>query len=514
MSRSRARGRRYDTEPKLNFKKVFAVIIAIVIIVMFVFMIKGIFSKGSGKTNISSLSYFASFQDNKWGVIDSNGNEVITPGYQEMIVIPNHKKDVFLCTYDTNYDSGEYSTKALNSKNEEIFTEYDQVEAISNQDENHQIWYENNVLKVKKDGKYGIINLDGKVIFEPKYDSIKAVPGIENAYQVEVNHLYGIIDSEGNKILEPKYLEIINLGDDNKSGYIVKDENGKYGIVDYSSNPILENKYDSISKVYANDYYVVVQDGIKKLIYKDGTDKLTSGFDDIVEILKSKDSGVIFTKGGKYGIMDMSGNVLISAEYEDLKEAKSGILIAKKDGKYGVIDMQKAEKIAFQYTNITYNDKADIYFADSDEFNTTVYNNNFEAKVTGMLLDCDNDNGYMKIAVGDDIRYYNFKFEEKTDVEVLSSHNLFVSKKDGKYGFVDKDGKVVVDYIYDDATEQNNYGFAGINKDGKWGSIDSKGNVVQEPIYNLKDYLMIDFIGKWHIGKDLNMEYYNQEDKE
>ena len=28
----------------------------------------------------------------------------------------------------------------------------------------------------------------------------------------------------------------------------------------------------------------------------------------------------------------------------------------------------------------------------------------------------------------------------------------------GKYGFVDKNGKVVVDYIYDDATEQNEYG--------------------------------------------------------
>ena len=35
----------------------------------------------------------------------------------------------------------------------------------------------------------------------------------------------------------------------------------------------------------------------------------------------------------------------------------------------------------------------------------------------------------------------------------------------------------------------------------KWGSIDSKGNIVQEPTYNLDDYLLINFIGKWHFGK-------------
>ena len=56
----------------------------------------------------------------------------------------------------------------------------------------------------------------------------------------------------------------------------------------------------------------------------------------------------------------------------------------------------------------------------------------------------------------------------------------------------------------------NDYGFAGIKKDGKWGSIDIKGNVVQEPTYNLDEYLLIDFIGRWHLGQDINMNYYNQ----
>ncbi len=41
-------------------------------------------------------------------------------------------------------------------------------------------------------------------------------------------------------------------------------------------------------------------------------------------------------------------------------------------------------------------------------------------------------------------------------------------------------------------------------------TIDNKGNIIQEPTYDLEDYLKIDFIGRWHLGKDINMNYYNQ----
>jgi len=85
---------------------------------------------------------------------------------------------------------------------------------------------------------------------------------------------------------------------------------------------------------------------------------------------------------------------------------------------------------------------------------------------------------------------------------------LFLSKKDGKYGYTDKAGNVVVDYIYDDATEQNNYGFAAVKKDGKWGAIDEQGKIVAANQYELKNNILIDFIGKWHIAEDVNSYYY------
>ena len=111
-----SRGKRYE-EPKLNIKKVFAVIIAIIVFIMFIFIIKGILGTAKKQEKISSKDYFASYKDNKWGVIDQEGNTIIDPSYQEMIIIPNSKNDIFLCTYDIDYDNGTYKTNALNSKN-------------------------------------------------------------------------------------------------------------------------------------------------------------------------------------------------------------------------------------------------------------------------------------------------------------------------------------------------------------------------------------------------------------
>ena len=505
-----SRGRRYE-EPKLNMKKVFAVILAIVVIIMSVFIIRGIFQKESSRGEISSKTYFAAYKDNKWGVIDENGDTVIEPSYEEMIIVPDNKTDIFLCTYDVNYDTGEYSSKALNSKNQEIFTDYTKIESISNYDENNNLWYEDNVLKVQKDGKWGTINFEGDAVLNTEYDSIEAIPGVENALLIEKDGKYGVADDEGRIILDTNYTEITNLGETNRDGYIVKDDTGLYGIVDSSKKVILQNQYQEIEKVYGNDLYVVTQDGSQKVINSNGEDVLTQGFEQVSAILKTKDQGVIYISNGKYGVMNLAGEVLIEAQYDNLVEVKANVFIATKGGTQGIVDIDNNEKVPFNYQSITYNETGDIYIAEDQNFNSNILNSNFDVQQTGILIEINTTAGYFELRQDDEYKYYNFKFEERDKTEILSSNTLYLDKKDNLYGYVDKDGNVVVEYMYDDATEQNEYGFAAVKKDGKWGAINNKGEVVQEPTYNLDDYLVIDFIGKWHLGKDLNMNYYNQE---
>ena len=58
----------------------------------------------------------------------------------------------------------------INEKGKELFTEYDKVEAIENFDSKQNIWYEENLLRVMKNGKYGVIDYDGnKLIVDQGY---------------------------------------------------------------------------------------------------------------------------------------------------------------------------------------------------------------------------------------------------------------------------------------------------------------------------------------------------------
>ena len=505
---SRIRGRRFEQEPKLNIKKVAAVLIAIAVVIMFVFIIKGILSKGGDSGKITSKNYFVAFKDNKYGVIDSDGFIVIDPSYEEMLVIPNSKKDVFLCTYDVNEDTGEFKTKALNSEGNEVLKGYDLLEVVTNKDKNDNIIIEDDVLRVKKDGKYGLINLDGKVLLNTEYEDITALEGISNCLKTKKDGKFGIANSEGKVILENKYVDITNLGKDDKAGFIVKNDEGKFGAVSYTGTKELEEKYDSVEKIHKSDMFVVIEGTSQKLINKDGTVVLENGFDKITEILQNKDNGVIFEKDGKFGVMKLSGETTIPADYESLKEANNGFFIAKKDGKYGIIDLKNEEVIDYKYARLQYKDAEDIFILEDENANATLLNGDFEEKLKCILIELNEEKGYFKARVGEEYKYYNFKFEEKQAKDVLPSNTLYLSKKDGKYGFVDKEGKVVVDYIYDDAKEQNTCGFAAVKKDGKWGAIDSKGKVALEPTYELQDYFEIDFIGAWHLGHDGNLSYY------
>ena len=101
----------------------------------------------------------------------------------------------------------------------------------------------------------------------------------------------------------------------------------------------------------------------------------------------------------------------------------------------------------------------------------------------------------------------------KPDFEIFPENTLFASEKDGKWGFVDKNNNVKIDYQYDKVTELNELGFAGIKKDGKWGVIDKDGNIILEPTYTIPEqngepY----FIGKYYkVISGYEEEYYTDD---
>ncbi len=504
---NRLSGRRYNTEPKLNLKKVFATIIAIIVIIMIVVSLKKIFTNTNNTKDTSTLvTYIPIFEDDKWGVINSKGVKIISNVYDEMIIIPNKNKDIFICNYDVNYNDETYKTKVLNENSEEILTEYENISAIENTD-GQKVWYEDNLLKYQKNGKYGLIDFEGKIIIEPEYDNIYALEGIEKSIIIEKDGKKGLVNTSLGEIIIPvQYLDISSLTDTYDNGYIVKNENNKLGIISADKKKILEEKYDDIKHITGNDYYVVVDNGITEVIDYTGQVILDKGFDSIEGIDLNN---FIIIKNSNYGVINKDGETLIDANYSNIKYAFSNYYIVQKDSKYGIIDVQNNILIDNKYENITYIKEADLFEAEREDYKTDIIDRNFNVILENVIVsELNIENGYMRIRENEDYIYYNFKLEEKTNKEVLATNTLFLVKENGKYGFENKDGNKIVDCIYDDATEQNEFGYCAIKKDGLWGAIKSDGTIIVKPSLNLDDYIYIDFISEWHRINDISINAY------
>lgn len=507
MSRG-ARAKRYNDEPKLNMKKVFAVIVAILVIIMFVIGIKELL-KERPKTNekVFPLAYFSAYENGKWGVIDTKGNTVIKPTYEEMIIVPDNTKPVFIVTENVDYTTNTYNTKAINEKNTQIYSNYDKVEVLYNHDENNNLWYEENALKVQKDGKYGLINLDGKELLACTYDAIDVIQNTKSVYITTLNSQKGLVDNKGNIIIDNKYSEITSLTEKYENGFIVKNAQGKYGIINYDKTIGLEEIYDDIKNIYGNSMYVVKEANAWKIVNNAGETFLENKFEDVKEINKEN---IIVKINGKYGVVNLQSEEQIPASYDDLSYAFSNYYIAKKDGNYGIITNSNETALDFNYTYIKYLSNAGIIQAETQNAESELLDKELKVKASGIIAEINQDKNYIRIRKNGEYTYYNFKLEEKTNIEILGTNTIFLSKKDGKYGYVNDKGIVVVDYIYEDATEQNKYGYVAVKQNGKWGSLDSKGKVVQKCSLNLENNLLVNFIANWHLASDINANYYTK----
>ena len=414
--------------------------------------------------------------------------------------------------------NGDYSNKS-----EEINKCYIQSEdEITNFYLNSNKIYKMN-LEESDDYEYFYIDKPVKSINGNLYttiDGIQKAFNVSFVYNKEENNIViytlpYLVEYYSKQVLDLGYNKLSDVFNNEKAilenMLIVESANNDLGVINANTGEtIIETKYDDIYYLQHTGDFLVEDNSKVGIISKNRETKVQLSYDSI-ELMDS-DAGLYLVKrDNKYGVMKITGEVVIEPIYDNLKQTSLGTFIAKKGENYGIINWNNEEKLEFNYIGITYSEKADIYIAEKEDNTADFLNYNLEKKLQGIFLNIDVEKGYLKVRVGDDIRYYNFRFEEKKDTEILTSNTLFLRKKDGKYGLVDKNENIVVDYQYDDAVEQNIFGYVAVKKDGKWGSIDSKGNVVCEPTYNLDSYFYIDFIGRWHLGQDLNMNYYNMQ---
>ena len=559
-------------------KKKKTIIIALIIIIAIAIsatLIVNKMQKESKKYEIAQITeykYFVLKENDKYGVINTNGEKIIETKYDD-IKIPNPEKSVFICYENEN-------TKILNEKGEEIYTQYQNIEPLRLKNILSDLMYEKTTLKYSKDGKYGIIDIDGKKITNAIYDDIETLQFKEGELLVKKDGKYGVINIKGTTLVKTQYDGIESdryYNEENeykKAGYIVSkttDEGYRYGYVNLNGKQTIENKYNDlyrITEINSEDIYIICSENGKYGLLKNGKQIIDNEYQSL--LYNESVNAIIALKGKKYGVLSMEGKTIVPFEYKQIdtsgdyiyatsdettkifdtngKETdmdsniaiintnnenykihintadgktiytvyKNGKLITKNEyiyieylqdnyftacdtnGKLGVIDDEENTKIEFKYNSIQKIEGTDLIQTIRNDTQTIeIYSNE-------MKDICELENGnievhsdYIKLYNKKEVKYISKEGKILKNTELFKNNKIFADVKESNWGFIDKNGNKIVDYNYDEVTEVNEYGFAGIKQNGLWGIIDENGKIIVEPKYKLNDVEPI-FIGEYY----------------
>ena len=408
------------------------IIRTVILIVLIIVLVGGMlyyFIKENGKkyeiAKVNEYNYFVLKSGNTSGVIDKAGNLIIESNYDD-IKIPNPEKDVFVC-----YKNG--TIKILNSQKQEKLTDYQSVEPIQLKNITTNLMYEKTVLKYEKNGKYGLVSLEGKKITGPIYGSIEGLPYKEGELLIKTDGKYGVINIKGNELIKNIYDQISVDGyytTDNGykyAGYIVSnttEEGYRSGYINYKGKVVLKPEYNQLSRT--------------------------------IDIDDDENAYIIAAKNGQFGIMKNNEQLLPNEYQSIIYDEGNDIFTIEKSKKYGVTNKDGKILVPTEYKQI---DVTGIYLYAQNEQGTTVYNKegtqvNIDTSVA--ILNTNNEKYKIKITNKDGTKYgvigkngEEIIAQQYSYIEYLNDNYFIVSKNDSKLGVIDDKNNIKIDITND-----------------------------------------------------------------
>lgn len=487
--------------------------------------------------NVSEYLYYPLQSNDKYGVIKKDGTVVVEPIYDE-VQVPNQDRAIFVVR-----DSGAF--KVLNDKQEQIFKDVLNVTAIDGKDGYGNTVFNNTVLKYSENNKFGLISLDGKKITAAIYEEMHSLEDKYGEILVRQNGKYGVINVNGVILVQPRYDFVkgdgySKNGSFKNSGYIIGNKTNqgmRYGYIDKNENQIVSLDQEMLYRVIeidSDDAYLIASQNGRMAVYKGKVNLTDYKYIDIFynhgtdcfTVQKNKSYGLInllgeavipteyeellvvgiFVKAHKDDkdyTFDLRGNLVSNSEFVSLKETTTGKLYVSIDEnyKYGLTDKEKNVVVQNQYDYIDEIEETGLLIATVGD-DVTIYSGSGKEIISVEHADLKRIGKYIEVTTAKDSYFLSQDGKKVDNKSVYLDNKLYASKSGDKWGFVDLKNNVIVAPIYDEVTELNEFGFAGVKKNGKWGVINENGEVVLEPTY-VSDIISPVFIGRFY--KDGNL---------
>ena len=238
----------------------------------------------------------------------------------------------------------------------------------------------------------------------------------------------------------------------------------KWGYVDITGNSSVATKYSRVGAFSGELSPVVDSEGNAYFIDPNGNKKFVIlNIENVVELGLIENGIYSLYNGLSWGFYDQEYNHLFG-EYQEVSSIGNGVAAVKKDGKWSLVNREGKDLSGKTYEGVAMDEKLVVFRNDR--------------------LFVSDGSGYQMIDSTGKV-YGDKKFQT---VHIFNDTTYAAVMLDGKWGFVDSNGKMVIEAQYEDARSFAN-GYAAVKKDGKWGFINTEGNMVIEPQFaNAKDF--------------------------
>jgi hypothetical protein len=225
----------------------------------------------------------------------------------------------------------------------------------------------------------------------------------------------------------------------------------KWGIARSNGNILIPCEYDAIS-TFSGDRAIVENDGeifaVDRNNYRVAKlHESVSGFGNYAD----NRVALHFDDGWRRATGDF---VVGSAAFEQIGMYSGGYAPAMENGRWGVIDLATKWLVPAQFDEII-----------QDELGRCHARGAVFARSGGAV--------YLFV----DGRQVGDTYD---DAHPFSSEGFAAVKKNGKWGFIDIDGSVALDFVFEDALSYGQH-LAAVKQNGLWGYIDKNGKTVIDP---------------------------------
>ena len=276
----------------------------------------------------------------------------------------------------------------------------------------------------------------------------------------------------------------------NESNNTITALSGKnYGVISIEGKEIVPFGYKQID-ISGEYIYGTTADGTTKVFDSKGNEANIESSTAIVNVKNTDYKIYINTTKDKtnYKIYK-DDKELTKKEYTYMEYLYDNYFIAcDSNGKLGVIDDGENIKIKFDYNSIQKIEGMNLLQTIKNENNEIdIYTQDLKEIVALSNSSIEQYKEYIKIYNDDEVKYITKDGKEVKNTELLKNNKIFAIRNGKKWGFADANGNIVVECKYDDVTEVNDYGFAGIKINNEWGIINSEGKIIVDPKYKINE---------------------------